>query len=230
MTETSPRPDSRQRSPLVPRTKAGAPKPRRPLGRPANTSADETRREILTAARECFAAYGYAATTNKLIAERTGLTTASIYHHFGRKADLMRAVFETTEAESYQRIRAAVDQRRGIVEKVDALLDVTHDILSEDSSITVFMYVVREESQRHEELASISFDRPFADLTSDIIDQAIEDREVAAADAKFLRGALAALTVGLAGLGGDLNAEAHRIATEGCKRLVSGTLIKPLAN
>jgi hypothetical protein len=140
----------------------------------------------------------------------------------------MRAVFEATEAESYKRIRAVIDRRQGIVNKVDALLDVTHDILSEDSSMAVFMHVVREESQRHEELAAISFDRPFADLTSDIIDQAIEDREVAAADAKLLRGALAALTVGLASLGGDLNAEAHRIATEGCKRLVSGTLIKPL--
>ncbi|WP_162938636.1 TetR/AcrR family transcriptional regulator [Mycobacterium kyogaense] len=229
MTETSPRPD-KSKSPLIRRTPAGAPRTRRPLGRPANTSADQTRREILTAARECFAAYGYAATTNKLIAERTGLTTASIYHHFGRKSDLMRAVFEATEAESYNRIRAALEGRRGLVASVDALLDVTHDILSEDSSMAVFLYVVREESQRHQELASISFERPFADLTADIIDRAIADGEVVAHDAKLLRGALAAITVGLAGLSGELNAEAHRIATEGCKRLVAGTLLRPFAD
>lgn len=224
------RPDRKRGPSLAPKTAVASPKPRRPSGRPANTSPDETRRRILTAARECFAAYGYAATTNKLIAERTGLTTASVYHHFGRKSDLMRAVFDATEAESHQRIRAAIDGCDGIVEKVNALLDATHDILSEDRSMAVFMYVVREESLRHEELSSISFDRPLANLTADMIDQAIEDREVAAADAKLLRGALAAITLGLAGLAGELSAEAHQVAAEGCKRLVAGSLIKPPAN
>jgi AcrR family transcriptional regulator len=54
-------------------------------GRPAGVDGAETRERILRAARSCFAAYGYAATTNRMIAERTGVTTAAIHHHFGRK-------------------------------------------------------------------------------------------------------------------------------------------------
>jgi AcrR family transcriptional regulator len=50
--------------------------------KPANTSC---------AVRRCFAACGYAATSDRLIAEETGLTAVAIYHHFGRKKDLMLA-------------------------------------------------------------------------------------------------------------------------------------------
>jgi len=217
-------------SPLNPKVSVASPKRRRrSLGRPANTSSADTRHQILTAARECFAAYGYAATTNKIIADRTGLTPATVYHHFGRKSDLMIAVFKTTEAESYARMRAAVDAQTGAVARIEALLDATHEILSQDRSKAMYMFVVREEAQRHVELSAISFDRRFADLSTEIIDQAIEDRELAAEDAKLARGALAAITLGLAGLGSNLSADAHRIATEGCKRLIVGTLLKRTA-
>jgi AcrR family transcriptional regulator len=199
---------------------------RKPLGRPANVSADDTRRRIIDAARECFAAYGYTATTNRTIADRIGLTTASVYHHFGRKSDLMRAVFEATETELGGRMRAAVDGKQGMVAKIEALLDSTHETLAEDRSKAVFMFVVREEARRHVELSKIVFDRTFAELSSEIVDQAIEDHEIAARDAKLVRGALAAITLGLAGLGTDLSAEAHRTATEGCKRLIAATLFK----
>jgi AcrR family transcriptional regulator len=213
--------------PPTPEAVARPPKPRRkPVGRPANVSADDTRRRIIDAARECFAAYGYTATTNRTIADRIGLTTASVYHHFGRKSDLMRAVFEATETELGGRMRAAVDGKQGMVAKIEALLDSTHETLAEDRSKAVFMFVVREEARRHVELSKIVFDRTFAELSSEIVDQAIEDHEIAARDAKLVRGALAAITLGLAGLGTDLSAEAHRTATEGCKRLIAATLFK----
>jgi AcrR family transcriptional regulator len=200
---------------------------RKPSGRPANVSADDTRRRILDTARECFAAYGYTATTNRTIADRLGLTTASVYHHFGRKSDLMRAVFEATEAESSARMRNAVAGKRGVLAKIDALLDATHATMVEDRSKAVFMFVVRDEIRRHEELSRILFDRTFAELLSEIVDQAIEDREVSAQDAKLVRGALAAIALGLAGLGTDMSTEAHRTATEGCKRLIAATVLKP---
>ena len=64
------------------------------------------------------------------------------------------------------------------------------------------------------ELSKIVFDRTFAELSSEIVDQAIEDHEIAARDAKLVRGALAAITLGLAGLGTDLSAEAHQYSVE----------------
>ena len=61
--------------------------PRR-LGRPPDTSSEETRRRILESARLCFAANGYEATSNRQLADSAGLTTGAIYHYFGSKRDL----------------------------------------------------------------------------------------------------------------------------------------------
>ena len=62
------------------------------IGRPPGTDSQETRARILRTARACFAAYGYAATTNKMIAERSDLTPAAIYFHFGNKRGTFEAV------------------------------------------------------------------------------------------------------------------------------------------
>ncbi|WP_081015542.1 TetR/AcrR family transcriptional regulator [Mycolicibacterium fortuitum] len=213
---------------LVPRG-AGTPPKRqneRSLGRPINSDGEETRRLILTAARECFATYGYAATTNRLIAERTGYTAAAVYHHFGRKNDLMLAVYEATQQENYVRMRIAIEGKQTLIAKVDALLDVTHRILAEDRAQATFMFVAREEAKRHVELSEISHDRVFAKLFAEIVGAAVEDGEVDEADAKYVRAALMVITGGLANLGTDVTPAAHKIATESCKRLLSGTLMK----
>jgi AcrR family transcriptional regulator len=213
-------------APLARRVSTTRPK-RRPKqrGRPAKVSGEDTRRRILQAARECFAAYGYAATSNRIIADRTGLTTAAVYHHFGRKSDLMLAVYEATEAESYARIRAALDGKQGIIEKAHTLLDVIHEIVAEDRATAAFMFVAREESRRHEELGTISFDGIMAELFAEVVDQAIEERELAARDAKLVRAVFVVLTAGLATFGTEQSPDAHAIATEGCKRLIAGTLL-----
>lgn len=213
---------------LVPRGTRTPPKRQneRPLGRPVNSDGEETRRLILTEARECFAAYGYAATTNRLIAERTGYTAAAVYHHFGRKNDLMLAVYEATQQENYVRMRIAIEGKQTLIAKVDAILDVTHRILAEDRAQATFMFVAREEAKRHAELSEISHDRVFAKLFAEIVGAAVEDGEIDEADAKYVRAALMVITAGLANLGTDVSPAAHKVATESCKRLLSGTLFK----
>src|SRR5215218_7025071 len=51
------------------------------------------RDEILSAARACFAAHGYAATTIELIAAESGASNGSIYHHFGSKDGILAALY-----------------------------------------------------------------------------------------------------------------------------------------
>ncbi len=196
----------------------------RPLGRPANSDGEETRRRILEVARECFAAYGYAATTNRIIAEQAGYTAAAVYHHFGRKNDLMVAVYEATKQEDSAAMRAAIEGEQTFIAKVQAMLDVIHRILIADRAEAVFMFVAREESKRHAELSEISGDRTFAKMFAEIVAQAVADGEIDAADAKHVRSVLVAITAGLANLGTDVSPAAHKAATEGCKRLLAGTL------
>jgi AcrR family transcriptional regulator len=58
-----------------------------------------TRRALLGAARELFAAGGYHATAAGEVVGRAGLTRGAMYHHFEDKRDLFRAVVEEVEVE-----------------------------------------------------------------------------------------------------------------------------------
>lgn len=51
------------------------------------------RKEIIDAALSCFAESGYAAATVAEIRRRSGASVGSIYHHFGGKEGLARAVY-----------------------------------------------------------------------------------------------------------------------------------------
>lgn len=66
---------------------------------------EQTRARILTAAAECFATHGYAATSIRDIARDVGVTVGAIYVHFPSKGRLLVAVYE----EGVGRIGRAVD-------------------------------------------------------------------------------------------------------------------------
>ena len=53
---------------------------------------EERKRQILDAARQCFAEKGYHATTVDEITERSGLTKGGLYWHFKSKWDIYRAI------------------------------------------------------------------------------------------------------------------------------------------
>jgi AcrR family transcriptional regulator len=59
----------------------------------------DTRRALLDAARELFAAGGFQATRTEEIVRRAGLTRGALYHHFRDKEDLFRAVYEEVSGE-----------------------------------------------------------------------------------------------------------------------------------
>jgi AcrR family transcriptional regulator len=67
---------------------------RRKPGRPRNTSSEDTKLRILEAAVDCFADGGFDGTASLTIAERAGVTPATIYHHFSNKRTLYIAAFQ----------------------------------------------------------------------------------------------------------------------------------------
>jgi AcrR family transcriptional regulator len=68
--------------------------------------AAETRKAILSAARSLFAERGFAAVSTTEVVERAGVTRGALYHHFGDKADLFRAVFRDLETELNETVTA----------------------------------------------------------------------------------------------------------------------------
>lgn len=75
------------------------------------------RREILTAARACFARHGYEGATVRRLEEATGLSRGAIFHHFRDKESLFLAVAEDDAAEM-----VATVARNGLVQVMRDLL------------------------------------------------------------------------------------------------------------
>ena len=68
---------------------------------------EETRTKLIQAAREAFAAKGYAAASMDDLTAAAGLTRGALYHNFGDKKGLLQAVVEQIDAEMGARARAA---------------------------------------------------------------------------------------------------------------------------
>lgn len=68
--------------------------------------AEDSRRAILRAAREVFAAKGYAEASLDDIVGPAGLTKGALYHHFKNKAALLEAVYVEMEEDVVERVQA----------------------------------------------------------------------------------------------------------------------------
>jgi len=72
---------------------------KRHVGRPRGGDTPGTRRAILDAAEECFAASGFTGATTRQVAARAGVNVATLHYHFGSKEKLYRAVLEALARE-----------------------------------------------------------------------------------------------------------------------------------
>ncbi len=75
------------------------------------------RQEILAAARDCFARFGYEGATVRRLEDATGLSRGAIFHHFRDKESLFLAVAEDDAAEM-----VATVTRNGLVQVMRDLL------------------------------------------------------------------------------------------------------------
>src|ERR1700689_3218095 len=77
-------------------------------GRPPDTDGEVTRRRVMDSAQLCFSEQGYRETSNRMIAEKAGVTPGTIYHYFENKRDLFLSVHREIQQEIQLRVRAAV--------------------------------------------------------------------------------------------------------------------------
>ncbi|WP_434439871.1 TetR/AcrR family transcriptional regulator [Lentzea sp. E54] len=69
--------------------------------------AEATRALLVTIARELFVEQGFAATAIDEIVQRAGLAKGALYHHFGGKDALFKAVFEVVLDETAEAVLSA---------------------------------------------------------------------------------------------------------------------------
>lgn len=92
---------------------------------------EATRAALLAAGRELFGREGYAAVGTERIVRHSGLTRGALYHHFGGKRALFKAVFEQVEGELVAQIPAeeltSGDPMHVLRVGVDTVLDASLD-------------------------------------------------------------------------------------------------------
>jgi AcrR family transcriptional regulator len=90
-----------------------------------------TRQAILAAARDRFGTAGYAATSIDAVATDARVTKGAVYHHFGSKPGLFRAVYEEVERAAQRtpgrRVAADAPVVEHLLAGVDAYLDAVMD-------------------------------------------------------------------------------------------------------
>jgi len=94
---------------------------KRNVGRPRDGNPAETRREILEAAEESFAASGFVGATTRQVAARAGVNVATLHYHFGNKERLYRAVLDaviSAEIPESGRSDSPVERLTAVVESL----------------------------------------------------------------------------------------------------------------
>ena len=124
-------------------------------GRPANTSTGDTVAVMLVAARQQFAAQGYAATSNRTVANAAGLAHTAIYNHFGSKAQLFTAVFLDVQERLIDELQRSARRTPEEPAFPRALLDAIEELRAADPTYVEFLASMYVEVRRHPELQNV---------------------------------------------------------------------------
>jgi AcrR family transcriptional regulator len=116
-----------------------------------------TRAALLDAARRLFGQRGYAATSTEDVVAAAGVTKGALYHHFGGKPDLFKAVFEQVKHEISDRVAEVFMEPDpwtallgGCQALVDAQLDpAVRQIVLNDARSVLGWETVREVDNRY---------------------------------------------------------------------------------
>lgn len=203
----------------------------RRLGRPPDTDSTETKQRILEIARATFAEGGYDSATNRELAARAGITAGALYYYFGSKLDLYLSVHEDVQQRVYGQFTAATEGKTGFLAKLDAVLDVAHELNKADPTFAAFLGVVRADMRRHPEIAEAL--EPHARRRSAffvrLVDAGVDSGEIRAEDRAFMIEFVTIILIGLTdGVSDD--SDRHQRAVTSIKKAVRGQLVTPLPN
>ena len=98
--------------------------PSRTAGHRVTPRGEEARRNILTAALEILTERGYPALSISAVRKAAGVSTASLYHHFGDKAGLINAMVEHAIDEGGAMFVKAASAKKTPLAQINAFIDL----------------------------------------------------------------------------------------------------------
>lgn len=98
------------------------------MRKPREEMIAETRAKLIAASRQAFGTLGYAESSMDDFTAGAGLTRGALYHHFGDKKGLLRAVIQEIDGEMTARLNrisaAAPNRWQGFVEECVAYIEM----------------------------------------------------------------------------------------------------------
>jgi len=198
-------------------------------GRPVNSDAEQTRRNILAAAMTHVAEVGYAKATMKSIAEQAGITSSAIYRYYPSKSELAVASLENVLGEVIDRLEKAAFSADSLRLRLIALLEEAVLCTKDHPAMTRFEAILFFESTHTPEFAPVVVLRRQAEekLYHRLVDDALRAGELPPdTSPQAMVDMLTSLTWGLTYLSATATADRHRAAIRATEALLSGTLIR----
>jgi len=197
------------------------------LGRPVGASGQETRQRIIVATMRCVAKVGHVRATIREIARAADVTSASLYNYFPNKAELINAAVAARTDIALPRLRAAAARPGDAIDRIEAVLDESGQLMREYPDLAAFEWVIRAESvvvPGSGAAGSTGF-QAFREIIEGIVDDAYHRGDlVDHADRQGVIEALYALIYGLTELAATLPPHDYQAALASTKQLISGTL------
>ncbi len=113
------------------------------LGRPVGASGEETRQRLIVATMRCVAKMGYSRATIREIARTAEVTSASLYHYFPNKSELIKAAIAARTDVALPRLRQAAARAGDIVDRIEAVLDESGQLMREYPDLAAFEWAIR---------------------------------------------------------------------------------------
>lgn len=201
-------------------------KPR--LGRPPGSLSDDTRRRILRAARDCFAALGFERATNRHIAAEAGLTAAAIYRHYDSKSELYAAVVRYALNDVIPHLQAVVAGERGPRAALRALVRANATFDEGQRAAVRFLSAIPTEMQRHPQISQLMLADPGAvfTLVSELIETGVRSGEIPKGKAPRALALMIAALMGINAYATALGPTDSELAIAGFVDLLDGTLFR----
>lgn len=116
------------------------------LGRPVGANSEQTRKRILDATMRRIADVGYSRATIREIAREAQMTSASLYHYFPNKAELVKATFDEVATIAVPRLADAAGRNATTLDKLMAVLDESVRVMQDYPLAVAFDRAIRAES------------------------------------------------------------------------------------
>ncbi|MEZ0351273.1 TetR/AcrR family transcriptional regulator [Mycobacterium sp. pR1184] len=203
------------------------------LGRPVGASGEETRRRIIVATMKSVAQVGYAKATIREIARMADMTSASLYNYFPNKSELIKAAVAARTDTAMPRLRRAAQGPGNIVDRIEAVLDESGQLMREYPDLAAFEFAIRSESVAAPLRPKVRGKprNPGFEAFREIIEGVVEDARQRGElgdqpDSRAVVAAIYALIYGLTELAATLAPEDYHAALSSAKVLVRGALFE----